>query len=105
VSRSSDKQQTAPRSLHPQPFDPGVGFLVRPGCADEVGLAATDDQGTECEVGVRYTTRPRDHPGDDVHRRAAQAGCRAAIVSARDFDAVDALLAGDTAGTVFEAAA
>ena len=35
---------------------------------------------------------------------AAQAGCRAAIVSARDFDAVDALLAGDTAGTVFEAA-
>src|SRR5438552_733971 len=34
---------------------------------------------------------------------AAQAGCRAAIVSARDFAAVDALLAGDTAGTVFEA--
>jgi len=36
---------------------------------------------------------------------AAQAGCRAAIVSAHDFDAVDALLAGESAGTVFEAAA
>lgn len=35
---------------------------------------------------------------------AAQAGCRAAIVSARDIDAVDALLAGELAGTVFEAA-
>ena len=36
---------------------------------------------------------------------ASQAGCRAAIVSAHDFDAVDALLAGESAGTVFEAAA
>jgi acetylglutamate kinase len=36
---------------------------------------------------------------------AAQAGCRAAIVSARDIDAVEALLAGELAGTVFEAAA
>src|SRR5438477_489551 len=36
---------------------------------------------------------------------AAQAGCRAAIVSARDMDAVDALLGGEQAGTVFEAAA
>ena len=36
---------------------------------------------------------------------AAQAGCRAAIVSARDIDAIEALLAGEVAGTVFEAAA
>jgi len=36
---------------------------------------------------------------------AAQAGCRAAIVSSRDIDAVESLLAGDLAGTVFEAAA
>jgi acetylglutamate kinase len=36
---------------------------------------------------------------------AAQAGCRAAIVSARDLDAVEALLGGEHAGTVFEAAA
>ncbi len=36
---------------------------------------------------------------------ATQAGCRAAIVSARDIDAIDALLAGEAAGTVFEAAA
>jgi acetylglutamate kinase len=36
---------------------------------------------------------------------ASQAGCRAAIVSARDIDAIEALLAGETAGTVFEAAA
>ena len=36
---------------------------------------------------------------------ASQAGCRAAIVSARDLDAVEALLAGEAAGTVFEAAA
>src|SRR5438132_787283 len=36
---------------------------------------------------------------------ASQAGCRAAIVSARDIDAVEALLAGEMAGTVFEAAA
>ncbi len=36
---------------------------------------------------------------------AAAAGCRAAIVSARDVDAVEALLAGGMAGTVFEAAA
>ena len=36
---------------------------------------------------------------------AAQAGCRAAIVSARDIDAVEALLGGEQAGTVFEAAA
>jgi acetylglutamate kinase len=36
---------------------------------------------------------------------AAHAGCRAAIVSARDVDAVEALLAGELAGTVFEAAA
>lgn len=35
---------------------------------------------------------------------AAAAGCRGAIVSARDVDAIDALLAGDVAGTVFEAA-
>ena len=34
---------------------------------------------------------------------AAAAGCRAAIVSARDLDAVEALLAGEAAGTVFEA--
>src|SRR2546423_1898869 len=34
---------------------------------------------------------------------ASQAGCRAAIVSARDIDAIEALLAGETAGTVFEA--
>ena len=36
---------------------------------------------------------------------ASQAGCRAAIVSARDIDAIEALLAGEVAGTVFEAAA
>ena len=36
---------------------------------------------------------------------ASQAGCRAAIVSARDIDAVEALLGGERAGTVFEAAA
>jgi acetylglutamate kinase len=36
---------------------------------------------------------------------AAQAGCRAAIVSGRDIDALEALLSGDSAGTVFEAAA
>lgn len=36
---------------------------------------------------------------------ASQAGCRAAIVSARDIDAIESLLAGETAGTVFEAAA
>lgn len=36
---------------------------------------------------------------------AAQAGCRAAIVSARDIDAVEALLSGELVGTVFEAAA
>ena len=36
---------------------------------------------------------------------AAQAGCRAAIVSARDIDAIEALLSGEAAGTVFEAAA
>ena len=36
---------------------------------------------------------------------AAAAGCRAAIISARDVEAVDALLAGEPAGTVFEAAA
>ena len=36
---------------------------------------------------------------------ASQAGCRAAIVSARDVDAIEALLAGEVAGTVFEAAA
>jgi acetylglutamate kinase len=36
---------------------------------------------------------------------AAQAGCRAAIVSVRDTEAVEALLAGEVAGTVFEAAA
>ena len=36
---------------------------------------------------------------------AAAAGCRAAIVSARDVDAIDALLGGEAAGTVFEAAA
>ena len=36
---------------------------------------------------------------------ASQAGCRAAIVSARDIDAIEALLSGDLAGTVFEAAA
>ena len=36
---------------------------------------------------------------------AAATGCRAAIVSARDIDAVEALLAGELAGTVFEAAA
>ena len=36
---------------------------------------------------------------------AAQAGCRAAIVSARDIEAVEALLGGEQAGTVFEAAA
>ena len=36
---------------------------------------------------------------------ASQAGCRAAIVSSRDIDAIEALLAGETAGTVFEAAA
>ncbi len=35
---------------------------------------------------------------------AAQAGCRAAIISARDIDAIEALLAGELAGTVFEAA-
>lgn len=35
---------------------------------------------------------------------ATQAGCRAAIVSARDIDAIDALLGGEAAGTVFEAA-
>ena len=35
---------------------------------------------------------------------AARAGCRAAIVSARDTDASEALLAGEMAGTVFEAA-
>ena len=34
---------------------------------------------------------------------AAAAGCRAAIVAAREVDAIDALLAGDLAGTVFEA--
>jgi acetylglutamate kinase len=36
---------------------------------------------------------------------ASQSGCRAAIVSARDIDAVEALLGGEQAGTVFEAAA
>lgn len=36
---------------------------------------------------------------------AAAAGCRAAIVSARDIDAVEAVLAGEVAGTVFEAVA
>jgi acetylglutamate kinase len=36
---------------------------------------------------------------------AAATGCRAAIVSARDIDAVEALLGGELAGTVFEAAA
>ncbi len=36
---------------------------------------------------------------------ASQAGCRAAIVSARDIDAIEALLSGELAGTVFEAAA
>ena len=36
---------------------------------------------------------------------AAQSGCRAAIVSARDIDSVEALLGGEQAGTVFEAAA
>jgi acetylglutamate kinase len=36
---------------------------------------------------------------------AAQAGCRAAIVSARDVDAVESLLDGGSAGTVFEVAA
>ncbi len=36
---------------------------------------------------------------------AAQAGCRAAIVSGRDIDALEALLSGESAGTVFEAAA
>ena len=36
---------------------------------------------------------------------AAATGCRAAIVSARDIDAVEALLAGELAGTVFEPAA
>lgn len=36
---------------------------------------------------------------------ASQAGCRAAIVSARDIDAIESLLAGESAGTVFEAAA
>jgi len=36
---------------------------------------------------------------------ASQAGCRAAIVSARDIDAIEALLSGEQAGTVFEAAA
>jgi len=36
---------------------------------------------------------------------AAQSGCRAAIVSARDMEAVEALLGGEQAGTVFEAAA
>ncbi len=36
---------------------------------------------------------------------ASQAGCRAAIVSGRDIDALEALLSGDSAGTVFEAAA
>ena len=36
---------------------------------------------------------------------AAASGCRAAIVAARDIDAVEALLAGELAGTVFEAAA
>lgn len=36
---------------------------------------------------------------------ASQAGCRAAIVSARDIDAIEALLSGEVAGTVFEAAA
>ena len=33
---------------------------------------------------------------------AAAAGCRAAIVSSRDVDAVEALLSGELAGTVFE---
>ncbi|HEY8656715.1 MAG TPA: acetylglutamate kinase [Candidatus Limnocylindria bacterium] len=33
---------------------------------------------------------------------AAAAGCRAAIVAARDVDAIEALLAGGTAGTIFE---
>src|ERR1700716_2464267 len=36
---------------------------------------------------------------------AAQAGCRAAIVAARAIDAIEAVLAGEAAGTVFEAAA
>ncbi|HVR89098.1 MAG TPA: acetylglutamate kinase [Candidatus Limnocylindria bacterium] len=36
---------------------------------------------------------------------AAAAGCRAAIVSSRDVDAVEALLSGELAGTVFEARA
>ncbi len=36
---------------------------------------------------------------------AAQAGCRAAIMSGRDIDALETLLSGDSAGTVFEAAA
>ncbi len=36
---------------------------------------------------------------------AAQAGCRAAIMSGRDIDALERLLSGDSAGTVFEAAA
>lgn len=36
---------------------------------------------------------------------AAAAGCRAAIVSGRDIDAVEAVLAGEAAGTVFEAVA
>jgi len=35
---------------------------------------------------------------------ASNAGCRAAIVAARSGDAVERLLAGDSAGTVFEAA-
>ena len=36
---------------------------------------------------------------------AARAGCRAAIVAAQGADAVERLLAGDSIGTVFEAAA
>jgi len=63
---------------------------------DRESVRALVDDGT-IEGGMR--------PKVEACLVASQAGCRAAIVSAHDFDAVDALLAGESAGTVFEAAA